>query len=394
MKANPGGQIDLKEVVGRDEIINQIWDTLEQQSIRMNAERRIGKTTIIKKICLEPRSGWAPIFQDLEQYHTALEFAMAIYREVEKFLSSQKKTTRHARKLFEAMGGIEVAGVFKLPASSNTAPWKDILSSAIQDLVEVREKRNERPVFLWDEVPLMLDNIKKREGEPAAMEVLDTLRGLRQTHGGSGLRMIITGSIGLHHVINSLRQQGYTNSSVNDMLAIKVLPLDMDSACELANKLLQGEGVPASNRGEVTTAIARISDAFPFYIHHIVKALKQTGIEGSTESVEQIVADQLVDAGDPWELNHYRDRIEEYYGKASEKIVLAILDGIAVRSKAISLDFLLAELKATGILDDRERLIDLLRLIEQDHYLSRNSDGHYRFQFPLLQRWWKLARGL
>ncbi len=53
---------------------------------------------------------------------------------------------------------------------------------------------------------------------------------------------------------------------------------------------------------------------------------------------------------DPWELNHYRDRIEEYYGKASEKIVLAILDGIAVRSKAISLDFLLAELKATGIL--------------------------------------------
>ncbi len=47
MKANPGGQIDLRDVIGRDEIIAQIWDTLEQQSIRMNAERRIGKTTII-----------------------------------------------------------------------------------------------------------------------------------------------------------------------------------------------------------------------------------------------------------------------------------------------------------------------------------------------------------
>ena len=68
MKANPGGQIDSSEVVGRDELIEQIWDTLDQQSIRMNAERRIGKTTIIKKLCAEPRSGWVPIFQDLEQY--------------------------------------------------------------------------------------------------------------------------------------------------------------------------------------------------------------------------------------------------------------------------------------------------------------------------------------
>lgn len=50
MKANPGGQIDLNEVVGRDEIIKQIWDTIDQQSIRINAERRIGKTTIIKKL--------------------------------------------------------------------------------------------------------------------------------------------------------------------------------------------------------------------------------------------------------------------------------------------------------------------------------------------------------
>ena len=55
---------------------------------------------------------------------------------------------------------------------------------------------------------------------------------------------------------------------------------------------------------------------------------------------------------------------------------------------------LLAELKSTGALHDRERLLDLLRLIEQDHYLCRNADGYYQFQFALLQRWWKLSRGL
>ena len=49
MKANLGGQINIKAVVGRDQLIRQIWDTITQQSVVMTAERRIGKTTIIKR---------------------------------------------------------------------------------------------------------------------------------------------------------------------------------------------------------------------------------------------------------------------------------------------------------------------------------------------------------
>ena len=252
----------------------------------------------------------------------------------------------------------------------------------------------DNPLFLWDEVPFMLANIKDREGEPVAMEVLDTLRGLRQTHGDDGLRMVFTGSIGLHHVINSLKSQGYGNSPGNDMLAVTVSPLDMGPARELAARLIEGEKIPTDSLEETADAIARISDRFPYYIHHIVKALKQSGMGGNPGSAEQIVSRQLLDASDPWELNHYRERIPVYYGAEEEKVVLGILDGIAVRAEAVSLNELLAELKGTGILDDRERLIQLLRLIEQDHYLSRNADGHYRFQFPLLERWWKLSRGL
>ncbi|MEZ5602385.1 MAG: hypothetical protein R3F36_16280 [Candidatus Competibacteraceae bacterium] len=42
------------------------------------------------------------------------------------------------------------------------------------------------------------------------MDLLDTLRGLRQTH--ANLRMIYTGSIGLHHIVTALREEGYVNS--------------------------------------------------------------------------------------------------------------------------------------------------------------------------------------
>lgn len=396
MKANPGGQIDLREIVGRDGVIDQIWGTIEQQSIRMNAERRIGKTTIIKKLYAEPRSGWVPIFQDLEKCHTAMEFAVAVYGEVDRFLSARQWTTRRAKDFFEAIGGTKVGGVLTLPSFARETPWKELLTKAVEDLVEEREKHSERPLFLWDEVPFMLKSIGDRDGESVAMEVLDTLRALRQGLGDKGLRMILTGSIGLHHVIHSLKEKGYANSPVNDTYALEILPLELEPANELAAKLIAGENIPTENPEGVADAVARISDGFPFYIHHIVKALKPSGRETTPEAVEQVVTRQLLDANDPWELYHYRDRIQGYYGKDNEQAVLGILDGIAVRSGPVSVDELLAELKNTGILSerDRERLRELLRLIEQDHYLSRDAQGRYRFRFPLLQLWWALSRGL
>jgi hypothetical protein len=394
MKANPGGQIDLKEVVGRDNIIEEIWDTLEQQSIRMTAERRIGKTTIIMKLRGQPRDGWVPIFQDLEKNHTALEFARSVFDEVEKYLSKSQKTARHTRKLLESLGGAEVGGFFKFPTFKNNAPWKEILTHAIQDIVESAEKQSKRTLLLWDEVPLMLEGIKKREGELVAIEVLDIMRELRQTYGSRGLRMVITGSIGLHHVIKGFKQQHYSNAPVNDALSVPIPPLDFASAQELASKLIVGEKIKTQSLENTAKMVAEVSDCFPFYIHHIIKAMKLSGKEGNPATVDEIVLQQLLAADDPWELNHYRERISTYYGKEYEKATLDILDALALEPKAMSINNLLINLKNTGALDDREKLIELLKLIEQDHYLSKNNDGHYYFQFPLLQRWWKLSRGL
>lgn len=401
MKANPGGQIDLSEVVGRDEIIEQIWDTLEQQSIRMNAERRIGKTTLLKKLQAEPRANWIPIFQDLEKCHSTQEFAEAVYREVEQFLSMRQKTARRASEFWRSLAGTEVSaggggmeGSIKLPATTGTPAWKTLLTKAVEDLVDEHEKLNHRPLFLWDEVPLMLEKISKTEGERVAMEVLDTLRALRQEQGEKGLRMILTGSIGFHHVIHSLKLEGYANSPLNDTYSLEVPPLDLESACELAEKLIAGEGLTTEAPKATAEAIAVIADCFPYYIHHIVKALKLSGKSVTPDAVENIVSHQLLDANDPWELNHYQVRIPIYYGAEDERTVLEILDGVAVRQEPVAVNELLAELKNMGVLSVRNQLISLLKRVEQDHYLMREAQGLYQFKFALLKRWWKLSRGL
>lgn len=390
MKANPGGQIDLKSLIGRSEIIGLIWDTLEQQSIVMTAERRIGKTTIIRKLNAEPPPNWVPVFQDLEKCHSAVEFAMAVYREVHQFLSNKGRAARRVKEWLTALGGVEIGGLLTLPEKTE-ASWKDILSRSIEDLVNENDAGGSRLLFLWDELPFMLANIRDREGEKTAMEVLDTLRALRQTH--LALRMIITGSIGLHHVITSLKDKKYANSPVNDMARIEVEPLELRDAEELASQLIMGEGLASKDQAVAAKAIATEADRFPFYIHHIVRALRVKGLHADSKAIAGVVAAQLIDSNDPWELLHYRERIPTYYG-ADAKAVIAILDELAATRQQASVNELLSMLKASSSFDDRERLLRLLSLMERDHYLQRRGDGSFAFRFALIRRWWKINRGL
>lgn len=390
MKANPGGQIDVKAVIGRDEIIDLLWDTLEQQSIIKTAERRIGKTTIAKKMLAEPRKGWFPVLQDLEQYHSAMDFAMSVYREVHKFLSKKGKATRLAKELLMKAGGTEVGGFIKLP-TKDAASWKDVLKYAIADLMNERTADRERLVFLWDEMPYMLENIRNAEGIDTAMEVLDVMRALRQDN--SELRMVLTGSIGLHHVLGSLKKAKHASASVNDMLEVEVPPLKPDDATLLATKLLEGECLECEDLDAAAKTISHESDNFPFYIHHIVKALKINRGKVTSERVREIVLGQLLAENDPWELNHYQERIPVYYGDDAS-VVISILDHLCLKDVFVTLDNLLSELKKVSAFSDREKLLSLVKLLVQDHYLTRDTQGAYGFRFPLIKRWWKLSRSL
>jgi len=66
-KANPGGSMDPKFIFGRDRLIDQIWDVLSRQCVLLNTERRIGKTSIVRKMAANPPEGWLAVFQDLEK---------------------------------------------------------------------------------------------------------------------------------------------------------------------------------------------------------------------------------------------------------------------------------------------------------------------------------------
>jgi hypothetical protein len=389
VKANPGGQIDLKAVVGREALIARLWEAVTVQSLVITAERRIGKTTVIKKMAAEPFAGWTPVYQDLESFHSAAEFALGVYRQVDQFLGRKKKLARRSKEFLAAVGGTEIKGWIKLPGQT-PPPWKEVLTHAVEDLMQENDGTS-RLLFLWDEMPFMLANIRNREGEQTAMQVLDHLRWLRQTH--EDLRIVITGSIGLHHVITSLKEKDYSNAPVNDMISFDVPPLEPADAARLAGQLIEGEALKVPDLPAASKAIAQEADGFAFYIHHIVKGLKLSGLDATPGTIAKVVASHLVDPNDPWQLLHYRERISTYYPK-DQGTVCHVLDHLAVDPKPASVNELVAMLKSVSTFDDRERLLHLLSLMARDHYTLRSEDGRLQFRFPLIRRWWKLNRGL
>lgn len=388
MKANPGGHIPPSEVIGRDALIDRLWRVLERQSLVLLAERRIGKTCIIKKMCSEASGDTLAIFSDLERVHTSLEFVQTVFHDVEDYLSRLGRTAGRVREVLATLSGAELGGVLKFPEAARPH-WKTLLTKTIEDLVEHQERD---VVLFWDEVPIMIYNIKERDGEKTAMEVLDTLRSLRQMN--DGLRMVFTGSIGLHNVINSLKRAGYTNAPINDMCPVDVPPLSHEDAEDLAWRLLEGEGIPTDDPRGTACAIANAVDGIPFYVHHVVDQMKVRDSKADAKAAQDIVTDFLTDPLDPWNLRHYRERINVYYIPDEQPFALGLLDVLAGSDKPLPFDELFNLLKHHMETEDKETARDVLTLLQSDHYIVQEPDGKFRFRFRLIQRWWRLARGV
>lgn len=387
MKTNPGGQIAPTEVIGRDALIRRLWRLLAYQSVVLSAERRMGKTCLVKKMITEAPQAQLAIYHDLEGVRTPLEFVEIVFHDVESYLSRLRRTAERARRFMTHLSGTEISG-FKLPDIA-ASHWKTVLTNTVEDLVEHQDRM---VILFWDEMPLMLYNIKQRNSEDVAMEVLDTLRSLRQMH--PKLRMVFTGSIGLHNVITSLKKAGYANDPTNDMATVDVPPLAPDDAQTLARLLLDGERIQTNDQAITAQTIAGAVDDIPYFIHHIVDQMVQRGGTLTAATVNAIVDECLTDPQDPWHLRYYRERINTYYAEAERPFALNLLDAFCVADQPLTFDEVFNRLKSRLVTEDDELAREVLTQLQRDHYVIQRTDGRYCFRFPLIQRFWRLHRGL
>ena len=383
-KANPGGQIAPDEVLGREELIESLWDRLRQQSLIFSGERRIGKSSILKKMTAEPPEDMLPIYRDLEDIRSPIEFVEAIWQDTETYLRDIGKS-RRVREHISQLTGSYFNG-YQFPEEA-AAHWKTLLTKSIEDLVTLQ---NQQIVLIWDEMSHMLGNFE----DEAAMEILDSLRSLRQTY--PDVRMIFSGSIGLHHIIKHLQKAGYSNDPTNDMYPIEGQPLSLEAAADLTMNLLQGEDILVVDLQETAEQIAEAVDCIPFYIHHLINQFKDAEEEVSAEQIAETVDECLRSPLNLWKMDHYRERIDNYYTDEQKPYALEILDTLSI-NPATEFTRLWQYLKSDPDTTDKEMARTVLRLLLKDYYLVQEnnlSGSMYTFRYQLVRRYWQLSRGL
>ncbi len=399
-------QVSPAGVVGRDRLIERIWQRLKSKSVRFLAERRVGKTSILKKMAAEPAAGFHPIFLDLEKVHSADRFVEVLLSELKSLMSIKDKAAKGFGELLAMFGGTEVGGMIKIPELGKR-DWQKAIEKTSQAISA--NSPDTLFVLMFDELPYMLQSIASQDAKAGvtdnfALAILDTLRAAR--HENTNMRMIFCGSVGLHHVLASLRGDVHASQPVNDMPALEIHPLQLPDAVQLTKELMNKEQVLVSpeDMDVIANRIARQTDCVPFYIERVVSRLAEQDGPVIESSVNSIINRQLVDDKDDWEMQHFRDRLEIYYkgsfvdvnGSILQRHLVSrrILDHIACEDQPQSIDDVWAAVKSKMALDDRDAVIELLRLLAQDHYLIADDAKHYTFRFPLIRRWWLIAHGL
>jgi hypothetical protein len=389
LRINPGGTLTPGEVVGRDPFLVVAWGAIERQSLLITAERRMGKTSVLLKLEAEPPARTLVIRRSLQGITSPDEFIRMLVADVEKAIPGLIKKslgTRFAKAGIKSVGSSPLSVEF---APTSERSWKDVASETFAAL---DGEVDETVVFLWDELPQMIADIRDHHGHLIAREMLDVLRAARESH--PSVRMVLSGSLGIHHVVADLRAKGGMWVPTHDMRSVDLPALSDEDACYLAAELLRNEEIVCDDLDLVAATIVAEVDRIPYYVHQTALHLQNAQRGGDCASadavaVRRIVEDAITDPLDPWELGHYVARTPVYYGEDAET-VNTILDTVALAPEPLSAATIRERLAAFAPPPSPERVQELLDLLCKDYYLCARPD--YTFLRSLVRRAWIARR--
>jgi hypothetical protein len=154
--------------------------------------------------------------------------------------------------------------------------------------------------------------------------------------------------------------------------------------------LLMGARVVTTDSLEsIIQEIVTQVDRMPFYIHNVVAGLREMNRPILVRDVGNLIRTKTR-ATDAWEFKHYEERLKNYYGDR-QPVALKALDNLMVEPLRVKELWQRILLEVSTV--SEENIRDILRLLEQDHYIQMNEANQYEFRFQLIRQYWQSQRG-
>ena len=192
---------------GREDLIELIWEKLEDNHILLAAPRRFGKTSVMLNLLDNPRDKFNVIHFDLEPVTEPVDFIVTLLDKLrydEKIRNVLKKSGKSLRKFLEDINfSANINGVdFRIELKEKIQKtWKEIGREIFSKL----ESTDQRIILIFDEFALMIENfLDDRLEENEVREYLRWFRSLRIDPSATKCRFIIGSSISIDHHLSKL----------------------------------------------------------------------------------------------------------------------------------------------------------------------------------------------
>lgn len=357
-----GGPLQPEHVLGRDELIQSYWSRLETQSLALIGPRRIGKSSIVRRMAAYPAQGFLVCGLDLLTSRGLDDLAMALHRSISTLFGQVEREVPSRDDFLDA--------VFDLQ-------WSKFGTRLLAELDDYARGEQKTAVLLIEGLSSFINNVLQR-GEQDAVELLNLLRSARENF--SNLRMLIVAASEFGDVLRRLGDA--SGSAIGDVVVEIVPPLD-----EASGRLVV-RALAADFADTVVDAIVSLSEGHPLLIQLLVAAqMKRDRSEAWT--VEEDLRGLIESPGDPLALRQELGRIEDEFGIEDAEFIREILDALALQPGQTLAELLTALPDAPT----RTELSNLLRRLIDGFYIVREGSQH-RFRQGFQRLFWLAERGL
>ena len=404
----------LKRAHGNWVVEDRFWDREKEMElfieyleegahILLVAQRRIGKTSLMREAARLIEDRFICLQVDLQQSHSAADAIVEL-----------STTTRPHQSLWEKTKGIFSNVLGNMASRLESLQISELSVTLRSGLTEGdwKEKGNqlfailaasEKPVVVFlDEVPILVNRLLKGNDYQLTPErrqqtdaFMSWLRENSIRHKGK-VRLVVTGSIGLEPI---LRQAGL-NATINTFTAFDLSPWTPDTAqgCLLA---LANTYNVTFQPGAIDQMIEALGLCIPHHVQmffdYVYKVCKLRNIQEVTkELVLEVYQSEMLSLRGHAELSHLEERLKMVLGPELHPLALILLTEAAVSERLTA--------EAANLLCQRhffeeeekkqssEVQREILRILEHDGYLQREGDA-YAFVSKLLKDWWRTHFG-
>jgi hypothetical protein len=388
-----GNVPEPKELYGRKDLIEHLWRRLEGNNILLLAPRRFGKTGVMNHVLECPRDGWLPLYLELEDVNSSAEFVWRLTKEV-LANSRLRSGLAKARELPDVIRDwvtdtFDEAGFEGAKVKFKKALPEDWREGAKRLMVEL-EKVSPTVVFIFDELPSMLERFRADLGDEEARSFLAWFRTVRlqrkdrlRRH-----RFIVGGSIGIDLI---LRRLG-TDDRLNDFERLYVEPLSDAEATRLVGDLADSLEVQIPP-DLAPRLLALLGPPVPYFIHMLFSQLAQLPAAKrqpvSAQALDEVYNQRVLGPTCKHYFDHYRTRLARY-GKDVERTAVSVLRAVAAAHRVSASALYDVYRKARGVEADDIEFAELVADLQCDWYLELDPHtNEYYFLLPVMRDWWQ-----